>query len=629
MTYRSVRYKSSNSTSFSVQPPPGVVTGDRLICVHFTDDEDESVSAPSGGWSPLLQLDATVPDNGSFFPYQLRTRVYTRRAVDEPSSYSFHQSSGASSTVIIVAVQTASLASPRIASETYNLGSFPQSFTMPSVNVPSGTGTALAFASATDRLGGFPSWLVPQPWTRVTPSDLSDPDGFVMATLGYREISQPGSTGDPLFRNFSPAELWNVLTIFVPDGTSGGGGGTVGPPTVPAVDSSEQVVHYNYVFADLLTDDLICKDLDLHDVTYDRKINQGGSFSATVDIVDDVTANKVARIVSRHPSDLSTGPGRVIVHVYRNGVIWGSYIIWSANVSKAGRDQPIQIQLSGTSLESYLSQVKIRDDLGPYDGIDQIEIAQTLLGQMQSTARYDIGLQIQEGTSGVTRDGISFLASDATTYGEQLAQLAETTDGFEWMIVVVDTDGTRTRTWTWGYPTLGTTSSHVFTEPGNVLSWSETIDALRGGTAFQTRGDSIQDDASETSTPLVSDVELAGDWLDAGWPGIDKTVDYSGVQDVDILNNQAVWLATTISGAVRIHQATVRLPANTSFGPGNLGDRVTVMLTNPWWPIEDGVATFAKSWRVVGMAFTPPAKGSGIETCVLTFEEAGDDDGGG
>ncbi|HEY9472670.1 MAG TPA: hypothetical protein VIS06_02340 [Mycobacteriales bacterium] len=627
MAVRSISYHTSASSHFSVAAPPDVVPGDRLICAIFTDSEGEP-GAPSGGWSPLTSLDSSEPESEFSGPYQLRTRIWHRSATaDDPPSYSFTQSSGADGVVIIAAVSDASSATPRFKTATDGPGA--EQITTPGVTLPSGQATELRFAAGTGVDGVDPSWVVATGFTRWTPGDLSSRQ-FTNAVLGVRAITSPGATGTAVFDSHWPQDFLHAVTIVVPAASSGGGTSpTVPPPTIPALPSSEQVVHYTYAFVDLLTDHEIAKDLDLHDVTYTRKINEGGSFSATVDITDAVTAGKVARIVPRHYSDLSTGPGRTMVHVYRNGVIWGSYIMWSAEVSRGGRDQNIQVKLDGTSLESYLAQVKIRDDLGPYEGQDQIDLARTLLDAMQGTARYNIGLQLQTGISGVTRN-LTVAAADSTTYGEQLQQLAESENGFEYAIHVVDNgDGTRSRVWTWGYPVLGTTSSHVFTEPGNVLSWSERIDALRGGIAFQTRGDSIQDDASETSAPLTSSVTLADDWIAAGWPGIDKTVDYSGVQDVTILNNQAVWLATTIPGAVRIHQATVRLPANTSFGPGNLGDRVTLMLTNPWWPIEDGVATFAKSWRVVGMAFTPPAKGSGIETCVLTFEEAGNDSGGG
>src|SRR5690606_11563921 len=252
----------------------------------------------------------------------------------------------------------------------------------------------------------------------------------------------------------------------------------------------------------------------------------------------------------------------------------------------------------GASLESYLFRVHIREDLGPYEGVDQIQIARDLLATMQLTPRYNIKLVLTEGTSGVLRDA-QFLASEAASYGERLQELANVDNGFEWMIVTVDNgDGTRTRYWVWGYPHIGSDATdHKFLQPGNVLAWSESID-VRGGTAFQARGQASSEDASEEAQAPVSQVILAQDHIAAGWPGLDVTTDYSNVSDVQTLNAYARWGATHRAGATRLHEATVRLPANTTFGPGNLGDRVTLMLVNPWWPVENGVASFANACDV-------------------------------
>ncbi|MDH2424725.1 hypothetical protein [Sphaerisporangium sp. TRM90804] len=598
-------------TSFSC-PAPSTVSGDRLIAWHSSDRASGMV-APSGGWTLLSEANAFAP--GVTF----RTNVWTRIGTGtNPSSYTFTQGAGGAGVVQIVSMSGASAATPRIAFLT-NTGTEAPT---PSVTLPAGTGTQLRYATGRS-VSGPPEWSTPDGFTE---EGFASSSGGVSSTLVSRGIDTPGATGIEVFDSDRLAQGIHGFTVVVPGESQGGGGNPpTPPPSVPALPSGERVVHYTYEFADLLTDELIAKDLDLHGVSYERRIGEPGTFGATVNITDAVTAAKVARIVPRHPEDLSTGPGRTVVHVYRNGIIWGSYIIWSASVSWQGSG-PIQVSISGSSLESYLTKVKIREDL-TYSSDDQIAIARALLTEMQSTPRYDIGLELQSGTSGVVRDR-TYLASESSTYGERLTELANVDAGFEWAIqVIANEDGSRTRHWVWGYPKLGNdATSHKFQQPGAVLSWQEDIDPLRGGTAFQTRGESINDDASTTSEPLVSAVVLAQAHIDAGWAGLDVTVDYGSVSDVDTLDDYATWWATNRAGAVRIHQATVRLPANTSYGPGNLGDTVTLMLVNHWWPIEDGVASFAKSWRVVGMAFTPPSKGSDQETCVLTFAELPEED---
>ncbi|MCC5574467.1 hypothetical protein IMZ11_02275 [Microtetraspora sp. AC03309] len=380
---------------------------------------------------------------------------------------------------------------------------------------------------------------------------------------------------------------------------------------------------YRYVFADLLTDAYIT-DLPLQDVSFDRRILQAGTFSASATIPNRTLADQVARVVPRHPDELTTGPGRTVCHVYRDGAIWGTYLIWQASVSRSGRG-PIQVRLQGSTLESYLEHVTIRTDL-TYEQVDQIAIARDLLTTMQSVPRYNVGLQLQGGTSGVLRDR-TYLATEAAPYGQRLSELANVLDGFEYVIgtTVDQATGVRTRRWRWGYPQLGALDSdYVFAEPGNVLSWQEDIDALRGGTAFLTRGESINDDVTEASAPLTSDIYLAQDHLDAGWPGLDMTVDYSTVKEVSTLNDYASWWATHRAGAVRVHQATVRLDSGTAFSPADLGNYVRLMLVNDWWPVIDGVASFSKSWRVVGMGVRPVSRSSGQEEATLIFEEAVD-----
>lgn len=609
---RSFSRRAFAGSSSTVSRPSGTQAGDVLIAIHGADQGSASDMTISGGWTLVRSQDG-------FVDAWAGSRVWRRVATaSEPSSYTVSQASGADGVVIVVALTEATATGIVVTAD--GAEEFTNEVPAPAATPPKAGCLALRWAGGTLFLPGDDvTWQYPSGHTPITQAQSGL---FASAALAVRSLSTNTPIGSASFLAIPAIHVWQSFTIIVPPSTSSGPTPPPAPPpTIPAISSSEQVVHYGYVFADLLTDELIANDLDLHDVSYERRIGEHGPFSAQVDITDEITAAKVARILPRHPEDLSSGPGRVVVHVYRSGVIWGSYIIWSASVTWNGRGQPIQVQIEGSSLESYLLRVKIRSDLGPYEGEDQIQIARDLLDNMQSTSRYDIGLVLTSGTSGVTRDR-HYLASEASTYGERLQELADVDDGFEWTIIVVDNgDGTRTRQWVWGYPTLGSdATSHKFLQPGNVLSWSESID-VRGGTAFQARGQAESDDASEETQAPVSDIVLAQAHIDAGWPGLDVTTDHSNVSDEATLTSYATWGATHRAGATRLHQATVRLPANTTFGPGNLGDRVTLMLVNPWWPVVDGVASFAKSWRVVGMSFKPPSKGSDIEECVLTFEE--------
>ncbi|ETK36115.1 hypothetical protein [Microbispora sp. ATCC PTA-5024] len=387
-------------------------------------------------------------------------------------------------------------------------------------------------------------------------------------------------------------------------------------------------VTYRYVAADLLTDAYIT-DLPLQDVTFTRRIIEPGTLSASVEIPDAVMADRVAKVIPRHPVDpgepdgLSTGPGRTVIHVYRNGVIWGTYLIWSASVQQQGRANP-KVTIQGSTLESYLGHVIIRQDIPSFAGVDQVEIARQLITHMQSDPQADLGITLQPGMSGAVRDR-TYLGTEAASYGQRLTELAQVDDGFEWLIdTSVDAGtGVRSKRWKWGYPTLGSTTGYVF-KGDDVLSWQEDIDALRGGTQWQTRGESTNTDVAAGSIPLTSLITPAQDYIDAGWPRLDQTVDYSTVSEQDTLDNYAAFLAANRGGAVRVHRATVRLGPGTSFSPGNLGDYVRIMLVNAWWPVRSGVASFSKSWRVIGIDVRPVSRSDGQEQCTLTFEESVD-----
>ncbi|MFI6510145.1 hypothetical protein ACIBCT_21275 [Streptosporangium sp. NPDC050855] len=612
---RSVSERVFNGSSSVISRPLLTTNGDLLLLIHSADNGSLDDMQISGGW----QVAETAGGSAGNWA---GTKIWKRIASNEPSTYTISQGGTADGVAVMLAISGAGTG---LVVETISRSSQTIFIQTPAAT-PSTIGCLeLRWAAGVRFASTSIEWFTPAGYDSLVELQSRT---HATGVLTERALTGNAPVGVAEFLSSLGLNVWNGITILVPPPSGSGGPGgeppppTSPPPTIPAIPSGEQVVHYTYVFADLLTDHQICKDLDLYDVSYERRIIEAGTFSASLVVTDEATAAKVARIVPRHPDDLSTGPGRTVVHVYRNGVIWGSYVIWRASVSRSGRNSPIEVRIEGASLESYLSQVKIRSDLGPYEGIDQIDIARTLLNSMQATPRYDIGLVLQGGTSGVTHSA-EYLASEASTYGERLAELSTNDPGFEWVIQVVDNgDGTRTKYWVWGYPKIGSPAAgHKFMEPGNVLSWSEDIDALRGGTTFQVRGESINDDASTISEPLVSNVVLAQAYIDAGWPGIDVTADRSGVSDLDVLNGYATWWAANRAGTVRVHQATVRLPANTTFGPGNLGDWVTVMLVNPWWPIVNGVASFAKSWRVVGMAFKPPSKGAGQEECTLVFEE--------
>lgn len=394
-------------------------------------------------------------------------------------------------------------------------------------------------------------------------------------------------------------------------------------------EGGRRVPVYRYVFADLVTDGYI-DEFDLDRVSFDRRICEAGSFSATLNVPNRTVADRAARIVPRLDGDFSAGPGRTVCHVYRNGALWGSYIVWQATPSADDRGR-ISIGLRGSTLESWLHHREIRTDL-VFDQVDQLEICRRLVDvalhplSQAGIPGADIGMEIADtGASGVLRDR-TYLASEAATYGRRLEQLAEVLDGPEWMIrTFLDADGSRRRVFVAADRLGSDAQPHRFSQPGDVVSWSYSADATDAATAWQTRGDTPNEDIAARSEPLMSDWWYSVLHLAHGWPLLERTEDYQSVADPATLNAYARWWAARRSGMVRIPQVEVRLPEEPTFTPEHVGDRARITLLNDWFPARaDGSPSFSKSWRVVGLQISPADRGSGQDTARLIFEEPTD-----
>lgn len=604
-TLRSVSSTGANSEQFTCTKPSGTVAGDVLLAFQAAGSpSDDGMTTPTGGgatWQ-LLGSRHSIDWGG--------TKIWWKVAgPSEPSRYNFRQDFGyfdsLDSVVAIVAIADSDGATPRIASAD---GSF--NVVCPSVTTTTAPGVTVRWAAALLN-DGDAEWTTPSGHTtRVDRTASSTSELATSATLATKVRSVAGSTGSATFGADFGWVFAHGFTVDV------GGISTPAPEPEPAIPPSKDI-HYRYEFADLLTDEFIT-NLDLSDVSYDRRIGEPGTFSATIPIPSATVAARVAAIIPRYPEDLSTGPGRTVVHVYRNGIVWGTYLIWSASIAMSERGG-LSARIDGATLESYLDHVEIREDL-IYEGDDQLEIAAALIESMQAQAHADIGLTVESATSGVPRDA-SYLAGETSTYGGRLKELAELDDGFEFIVQTSDPGtGTRIREVQFGYPRLGNVDTeHVFAQPGNVISWQEDIDALRGGTSVVAQGESDSTDLSTDSGPTLSAPHDAAAHFAAGWPRLDAKITAHFVRDTDTLDDYAARWAATNAGAVRVHQVTIRLDGD-DFTPANLGDQARVVLVNNWWPRLNGGASFDRSWRVIGISVQATTRGQ-RETAQLVFEE--------
>ncbi|MFC4897916.1 hypothetical protein ACFQVD_26415 [Streptosporangium amethystogenes subsp. fukuiense] len=530
------------------------------------------------------------------------TRVWRRvAAAGEPDSYLGSQPSGAEGgTVIVVAVSGAHRTLPLVYATTDDSD---EGVTPP---VAPSTASSLEIRVASGDISGPTTWSAPPGYTMRAQAS----SGVIVSTgVATRQVNSSASSGAQTFGFNRPLLAWHGITLSVPSAE-------VAPPVEPPPPFTPGVgsALYRYVFSRLM-DGAYLGDLDLENVTFDKRILQPGTFSATIPIPSREVGDQVAEIIPRGETVLDRGPGVITCQVYRAGEPWGEYWITAATISRSGRDTP-SIQLRGSTLDAYLLHVELQEELGPFEGLDQIDIARELLYHAQGQPYADLGLVLQGGTSGTVRDRT--YTADEATYGQRLTELAQVEGGFEWAINIVAGPYGLERHWVWGMP-LGTQSPapHLFSDgpySGEILSWGEEIDALRGATRWRARGDRISTDASTASTPLISTSAEALAHLAAGWPRIDKTVTHSTVTEMTTLEGYASYWAATAPGALRVDSVTVALGEKPSITMNSLGDAARLHYDNEWhlphW----------RTRRIIGIGITPTSKAAGKEVAQLILE---------
>jgi hypothetical protein len=358
---------------------------------------------------------------------------------------------------------------------------------------------------------------------------------------------------------------------------------------------------YTYRFANLLSDSDLC-ELELSNVKFDRRIIQPGAFTASIPVTNSDIATQVKKIV----------PSRTVVHVYRDSEIWGTYIIWSM-VMRSSSHGPVQVDLSGASLESWFDK-RIVDIDQTYTNTDQFDIARGLIDQAQTgwtpfEGNANLGITYNTDDSGVLRDRSYFLA-DAVSVGQRLKELASVDNGFEYYIHTYDDYelGYRVRKFlmeeTFGDENIDV----IFTYPGSILSYNITYDATDSATAFWTRGDTINDDATATSFPLMTTIPaLAEDWLENAFPHLDKVIDYPSVTVLQTLEDYAAWWKDNRSGVWAVPVIEINTSElNTIITPSSLGTSAVFTIVDEMFDLGQ----FSSVNRIVGIEVSPPERGS-------------------
>lgn len=357
---------------------------------------------------------------------------------------------------------------------------------------------------------------------------------------------------------------------------------------------------YTYRFANLLSDSDLC-ELELTNVRFDRRIIQAGAFSATIPVTNSDIANQVKKIL----------PARTVVHVYRDADIWGTYIIWTKKVRSSSRG-PVNVELQGATLESWFDKRIVDQDLS-FTNVDQFDIARTLVDTAQSGwLPYDnsanLMIEYTSNDSGIMRDRQYFL-TEATSVGQRLQELASVDNGFEYFINTYEDQNLnkRVRKLMLANSIGSENLDLLYTYPGAILSYEITYDATDSATAWWTRGDTIDDDVSGTSAPLMTtSPTLAGDWLDNAYPHMDKVVDYSSVIVLSTLENYATWWKDNHSGVSAVPVIEIATIDTTLISPSALGTRAVFTIEDEYF----GYGEFSSENRIIGIEVTPPERGN-------------------
>ncbi|MCG5220257.1 hypothetical protein [Streptosporangium sp. KLBMP 9127] len=597
-----VRVQACEGTQDQIDAPPGVQPGDTLIAIVSSRGALADIGIDGGGtWVPQDEGTTGGPS----------TRLFTQVAGTlNPTSYAIAQQSGTRGTATIVHLRGATVAGLLLVSDGGGEGIGNPTPLIPDASPGSAGGIELRYVVGVDfepLLSWTPGGSYPiAHQARDQAGTMAAWAGakVMLSSTGLPDLTITPSTGGVL--------LWQAWTLVVIAGDY-----VPPPPPTPAFTPGKGSSLWRYTAHDFLTgeyrDDLYPQDPGL-----DKRISEPGTFTATLPIPNARVAAAVRRVIPRFKSDLTTGPGRIEIRIWRDGVLQPRYWLTGARMT-FGRDGKISVQLRGATLDAHAFSVRVRQDLS-YSG-DQVANVRSLLQHAQSQPGANIGLLFQSGSSGVTRP-LTVKADDGTTYGRVAAEFARTSGGFEYVVnETVGGTGVES-TWEWGYPELGSGTEHVFTSSphgGEIVEMSLDIDALRGGTDIQARGGTPEADATEDRSPLYSAM-VTTPHRAAGFPRIDRLVDHPHQStDQTTLDNYAERVAAASGGALWVRTVTVFLGRNASLTMQDLGDYARLVLTDVWHQRVDGGAGLDISERIIGIAIKPAGKGHGKDEATLVL----------
>lgn len=355
---------------------------------------------------------------------------------------------------------------------------------------------------------------------------------------------------------------------------------------------------YRYLFADLLTNDIIA-ELPLTGVSFNKQLNQAGAFNGHLLIggIDSVAYNVLP----------ATIPGRNAIYVDRDGsLVWGG-VIWGRDYTASTQTLEIQAR----EFESYFERRRITSTLA-FTNTDQLSIAQNLMASAQSAPYGNIGVQVGVETSGVLLSR-TYYNYELKTYFNALQDLSRAENGFDFNIQVeYDGAGEPSKSLVLGYPRIGTVYSTsnpyavLFQFPGNIVDYSYPEDGSIAANAVYALG------AGSNEGKLIATATDATKYAD-GWPLLQEQANYSDITDSAYLNQLATGQVLAVSYPPTTIKIVVPAYQTPVFGTYEVGDDARLIITDVRFP-----NTLDAVYRIVGVNVQPGEDGPERVTLTLT-----------
>lgn len=360
---------------------------------------------------------------------------------------------------------------------------------------------------------------------------------------------------------------------------------------------------YRVLICDLRSDQLL-DVLPLWGVSFDEYLGKTGSLRGTVHLVTaDLAARARAALI----------PGRTALWVERDGALWWGGILWTTSLGSDDRGR-LRLDLQAATWDSYLAHRMLYDSQQA-TGVDQFDIVRNLVEYCAEQPGGDIGIEAGTELSGVLRDR-TYSRYDLPIVRDLIEQLSRVEGGFEWRIASVrDPDtGRRIKQVQLGHPVIRAGRGElVLTRPGPIVAYNWPTDSTIKANAWQSRGASLNHNQAAESVPMLSPLITNSTDVEAGWPRLDGSSDYSTVEVQATLDAHARADAGTHLDPRTVPEITVLLDGQIT--PALLGATVRVRITDLWWP--EGMSA---RFRIIGITVSPPERGR-PETAKLLLEE--------